>query len=562
LDTNKFKKFNSSVSDLVLPKRFSNPFYFEVNPLAMLAARELQTYIEQQHEWDYYFGLKKHQTIIGNGKMFGVLVVENKNKEIGYLAAYSGKLAYNNNHSHFVPPVFDMLEVQNKQDTFYQIGERTLYEMSEKISQLENAETFQMLKNELSEIDFNYSQELNNCKEKHRLSKKVRQRIREAISELPLHEQTPQLETLKLESIREHFELKDLKNKYRSQRENIISQIEQLQQEIDKLKEQRKRFSTSLQDRLFAEYHFLNARGERKNVIELFKNHFDGKPPAGAGECCAPKLLQYAYKNDMKPIAMAEFWWGKTPLSEIRHHKQFYPACKGKCLPILTHMLVGIELQDNPLQQIKLTKIHLNIIYEDEHLLAIDKPTELLSVPGKTKIVSVFDLLTDYLPKEIKPWMVHRLDMSTSGILLVAKNKDVYVSLQEQFARKTIKKRYIAIVDGLFPETKGTISMPLRVDLDDRPRQIVCFQYGKLALTQWEKIDEINGKTKLYFYPITGRTHQLRIHAAHHLGLNAPIVGDNLYGQVADRLYLHAERLIFTHPKTKKNITLYAQTPF
>jgi len=561
LNVDRFISFKRSVKGIRFPERLPNPFYFKVHPLAMIASEELQEYIERQENWSYYCGLQSHDTIVGIGKMFGVLVVENDNKELGYLAAYSGKLAYTNNHPHFVPPIFDMLEIDKPQDTFYQVGEQKLYAMSEEIARMEQDETLHKSKGLLYILETKHAITLKTLQQQRFLSKQQRQKMRDSIKDCLPDERNLVLEMLKQESIREHFELKDFKKKYRLEREELITKIEIFQREIDNLKETRKRFSKELQDHLFAQYHFLNALGERKNVLELFKDHFDEKPPAGAGECCAPKLLHYAYQHKLKPIAMAEFWWGKSPNSEIRHHKQFYPACKGKCFPILSHMLKGIDVDKNPIEEENI-KIPLKIIYEDEFLLAIDKPSELLSVPGKTRTLSVFDLLCDYLPKEQKPWMVHRLDMSTSGILIVAKNKDVYVHLQEQFSRKTIKKRYIALLESLIIEQKGTISLPLRVDLDDRPRQLVCFKHGKLALTQWEKIEQKEGKTRVYFYPITGRTHQLRIHAAHHLGLNAPIVGDNLYGTHADRLYLHADRLQFVHPKTKKKITLHSQVPF
>jgi len=552
------KKFEQLARRYSLPEKFPNPFYFRVHPLAELAVKELQEYIEQQVEWN--FGIHPHNQAEGHGKMFGVLVVQNKEGKIGYLAAFSGKLFHTNNHPRFVPPIFDMLEENAQEESFYQVGERRLYAMSDRIMQLETDPKHTTLDQQLEIVTKNYTLQQNELKKRHDHAKLKRDQLRSTIATLSIEEQQQLNEQLNKESVRAHFERKNLKQTYRQQCDQLTEQIVALKTEIANLKQQRKHFSNELQNKLFDHYSFLNARGEQKSVLELFKNAYNGKPPAGAGECCAPKLLQYAYQHNLKPIALAEFWWGKSPQSEIRHHKQLYPACKGKCLPILTHMLEGIEVEENPLQHTCNTDTTLHVLYEDSHLLAVNKNAEMLSVPGKTLLPSVFDLVNDYLPKT--PWMVHRLDMSTSGILLIAKNKESYVNLQRQFAQKTIKKRYIAILDGLLPQTQGTISLPLRVDLDDRPRQLVCFQHGRPAHTKWETIEERDGKTKVYFHPITGRTHQLRIHASHQQGLNTPIVGDNLYGKHAERLFLHAEQLIFEHPQTKKIITLHAEAPF
>jgi tRNA pseudouridine32 synthase/23S rRNA pseudouridine746 synthase len=286
------------------------------------------------------------------------------------------------------------------------------------------------------------------------------------------------------------------------------------------------------------------------------------KPPAGSGECAAPKLLQHAYLNKLTPICLAEFWWGQAPKSEIRLHKQFYPACKSKCEPILGHMLEGLTVDPNPMLDNPAEGKSLSIVYDDESIVVINKPAEFLSVPGKNIYDSVYARVLELYPTATGPLIVHRLDMSTSGLLIVAKNKEAHQQLQRQFIKRNVKKRYVALLAGVIQEDEGVIDLPLRVDLDDRPRQLVCYEHGKNAVTHWKVIKRSNTQTLIHFYPITGRTHQLRVHAAHSLGLNAPIVGDDLYGTKADRLHLHAEWIQVNHPVTHKKIQFQVDPEF
>jgi tRNA pseudouridine32 synthase/23S rRNA pseudouridine746 synthase len=259
---------------------------------------------------------------------------------------------------------------------------------------------------------------------------------------------------------------------------------------------------------------------------------------------------------------MAEFWWGQSPKSEIRKHRQFYPACKSKCEPILmTHMLKGLQIDANPFEDNPTGK-EIEVVYEDEVLLVINKPAEFLSVPGKKITDSVYQRIKEKYPEATGPLVVHRLDMSTSGLMLIAKDEATYVKLQSQFIKRTISKRYVALLDGVLHDNEGSIDLPLRVDLEDRPRQLVCFDHGKPAQTNWKKIKIINNQTLVYFYPITGRTHQLRVHASHELGLKTPIIGDDLYGTKSNRLHLHAEQLIFIHPLSNKEICFHCEAEF
>lgn len=492
------------------------------------------------------------------GKMFGVLVVRNQNGELGYLAAFSGKLADTNNHKLFVPPIYDML----KEDGFYRKGEHLLYEMTAEIESMENAEEYLRLKKNVIDTDVFCKEEMQSFKEQFKANKALRHERREKLDEYSDQKRSEILEELSKQSIKEQFFIKDLTRSHKAKRLFAEKQLLDYTEKIKQLRKKRKELSNSIQNQLFSQYKFLNANGENASVLRLFQHIDNGRPPSGAGECCAPKLLQYAYENRLEPIAMAEFWWGASPASEIRKHKQFYPSCRGKCEPILGHMLQGLNVEDNPMTKNPAEGKELEILYEDDVLLVVNKPAEFLSVPGKIIKDSVLTRMQDYLPNSTGPLLVHRLDMSTSGILLVAKNKEVHAFLQNQFIRRKVEKRYVAILDGELTLQSGIIDLPLRVDLNDRPRQLVCYDYGKPAKTEWELIEVSNGKSKVYFHPITGRTHQLRVHAAHSLGLGMPIIGDDLYGSKSDRLYLHAQQLTFLHPTTKELMTIESSSPF
>ena len=369
-------------------------------------------------------------------------------------------------------------------------------------------------------------------------------------------------EKLNQESIVFHYRLKDIIKYWKCRLEEIGFQLSTYETEINALKELRKKRSVTLQKKLFEQYTFLNQHKEIKNISEIFELKEDLTPAAGAGECAAPKLLQYAFSHDLQLVTMAEFWWGRTPSSEVRKHGQFYPACNRKCKPILAHMLAGIEMDDNPMLNNPGLNKDLPIVLEDEYLLVVNKPAELLSVPGKKIVDSVYNRMRSKYPNATGPLIVHRLDMSTSGLMLIAKTKEIHQHLQNQFIKRIIQKRYVAVLEGNLTDDEGEIALPLRVDLDDRPRQLICFQHGKPALTRWKVIDRKENQTKIHFYPVTGRTHQLRVHASHIKGLGIPIKGDDLYGTRADRLYLHAERLEFIHPVSKEKLKVECPSEF
>jgi tRNA pseudouridine32 synthase/23S rRNA pseudouridine746 synthase len=363
------------------------------------------------------------------------------------------------------------------------------------------------------------------------------------------------------QSLHDKHQLNVLTNKWEQVLSAVRTQLAQFEHEIEILKNERKEKSAALQAQLFAQYVFLNKDGKSKSLQEIFSLTAFGKPPAAAGECATPKLLQFAFANGYKPLAMAEFWWGAAPKSEIRKHKHFYPACTGKCKPILAHMLQGIPVDDNPFLRTPEAGSALEIVFEDESLVIVNKPAGLRSVPGVDIRDSVYTRLKDVLG-DTEPLIVHRLDMDTSGLLVVAKTRHAHKHIQRQFLQGTVRKRYRALLAKVIEQSEGEINLPLSADLFNRPRQLVCFKTGKRSITKWKTIKKYNAMTRVDFWPLTGRTHQLRMHSAHELGLNAPIVGDDLYGTASDRMCLHAAHIEFTHPKTKEKISFEAKEGF
>jgi tRNA pseudouridine32 synthase/23S rRNA pseudouridine746 synthase len=555
---NYFQKFKAPISEIKLPEKFTFPFYYKPHPLAKIATKEVQEYLENQTDFKHNFGLSEDNSTLPIGKMFGVLVVKNSENEIGYLTAFSGKLADKSLPDKFVPPVFNM----RSYGSFYIKGEEEITEMNHRLSFLKQNENYNHLKKSFKNITKSITDDLE--KEKLKLKKyKKERKARKKTGRSTLNETDFNLLNKKLiqESFNNQFYYKELEEYYKNKVAEKRKELAAFDDEIAYLKKNRKEKSNYLQQTLFSKYAFLNYKKESKSLLDIFNNPAI-KPPAGSGECSAPKLLQHAFLNDLTPICMAEFWWGVSPNSAIRKHKNFYPACQGRCKPILAHMLEGIKMDDNLLLKNLSENKELEIVYEDDVLLVVNKPSEFLSVPGKNISDSVYTRIKKKYPKATGPLIVHRIDMSTSGIILLTKTKEANKILQNQFIKRTIKKRYVALLNGDLTKDKGTIKLPLRLDLDDRPRQLVDFEYGKNAETNWEIIKKENGKTKVYFYPITGRTHQLRVHAAHKDGLNTPIVGDDLYGKKENRLHLHAEFIEFSHPKTNKIISFSVAPDF
>ena len=428
-------------TDLPKPERFTYPFFYEPHPLCLLAAEEVKQEIRRINPKE--------------GKMFGVLVVETDQQQLGFLAAYSGLLEGHNDWGYFVPPIFDA--------------------------------------------------------------------------------QQP--------------------NGYFKTREREIM-----------ASEEHKQMSQELQTWLFHQYQLLNARGETKDLVDVWQDYHCSErirrkfplPPGGTGDCCAPKLLQYAYKKGLKPICMAEFWWGESPKNLIRHHEQFYPACRGKCKPVLTWMMQGLDVDPSP-EETNTSHLGAEIVYEDEAVVVVNKPSRMLSMPGRQETYSIATWAEERWPGSM---VAHRLDMSTSGIILVAKTEEAYHALQEQFTERVIKKKYFAIVEGIPKDEHGIVNLPLSSDPLNRPCQIVDHEHGKQAITEYRILATRQDHTLLALWTHTGRTHQLRMHCAHHEGLGCPILGDELYGRKADRLYLQAQAITFVHPVTNKRMHFELPYPF
>lgn len=590
--------FKKSVSHLALPEKFTYPFHYTPHPLCVLAAEEVKKYIASRKEW---------QEELASGKMFGVLIVQtdngitnNEENQIGYLAAFSGNLDGKNLHPYFVPPVYDLLQPEG----FFKIEEEQISAINIRIRELENSGSYLNSKEKWKIETEQAKAVLNQAKAELKMAKEAREIRRQSSPELSEEEQA----SLIRESQYQKAEYKRLEKEWKKRLEELETEVRHFDIEIERLKTERKERSAALQRKLFEQFRMLNALGEVKDLYTIFEQTIQKVPPAGAGECALPKLLQYAYLHQLKPLAMAEFWWGDSPKNEIRHHGYYYPSCKGKCEPILQHMLQGLEVDENPLLNPVHEEEELEIVFEDEWLLVVNKPVGMLSVPGKAEDRdSVYHRLKKKYPEATGPMIVHRLDMATSGLLLVAKTKEVHQDLQAQFANRSIKKRYVAVLDGTIIKTEketkpiaekailiaketvstkktakaertgrtGRIELPLCLNPLDRPRQMVSRKHGKEAITEYQiisesekntsesentfnesnrideserSINESRKYTRIIFYPLTGRTHQLRVHAAHPEGLGCPILGDELYGKKADRLYLHAEYIEFRHP--------------
>ena len=536
--------FTRSIAHIALPDKFTYPFHYTPHPLCVMAADEVQVYLQHQAQW---------QDELQQGKMFGVLIVQTTEGEIGYLAAFSGILAGKNIHPYFVPPIYDLLQP----DGFFKKEEEHISAINHRIRELEEDTSYQKCRQALEEETARCSQLLSQAKAKLKAAKELRD-CRRQTEQLSESEQAAMIR----ESQFQKAELKRLERNLKEHLSSLQKETDTYVSQIEALKNERKSRSATLQQQLFEQFRLLNARGEVKDLCSIFAHTVHKIPPAGAGECAAPKLLQYAYSQHYRPVAMAEFWWGSSPKAEIRHHGHYYPACKGKCEPILGHMLQGLEVEENPLLEDNHRTTVLDIIYEDDYLLIVNKPAGMLSVPGKETADSVYSRIRHLYPDATGPLVVHRLDMATSGLLLIAKTKEVHQNLQAQFSNRSIKKRYTALLEGIVSDEEGTIDLPLCLNPLDRPRQIVDKEHGKPAITRYRVLARTESQTLVAFYPFTGRTHQLRVHSAHSLGLHCPIKGDELYGSKADRLYLHAEFLEFTHPVSKEKVTIEVKADF
>ena len=556
----------------------NNPLDYEPHPLCIQACREVQEMLARREDW---------QEEIARGKMFGVLIVENVKTDAdkpkwgyqtadddapkwGYLAAYSGQIGGRSDWEDFVPAVFDYLQP----DGYFKTHEAEISHINLSISHLEKDERMKEARTLIRQLQEERKRTIAAYQEKMKEAKAKRDSRREAgnLSEAEEAEMIRESQFMKAELCRLKKSL--------SEKTALETEFEDYQENILRLKQLRKQLSDALQQWLFSQFRMLNQEGESKDLLEIFRDEalkeypqaaiatsriaaLKMVPPAGSGECCEPKLLQYAYQHGYKPLQMAMFWWGESPKEEIRHHLQFYPACNGKCKPILHWMLPASTFEPEAINLSIYDKVET--LYEDREIAVIHKPEGLLSVPGKDAAQpSVYALMRRKYPEATGPLIVHRLDMATSGVLLIAKTEFAYHRLQKAFLNHQIQKKYVAIISGKDISEKGIISLPLQPDYLNRPRQIVNHEQGKEAITEYEILERIDGShLRIALYPKTGRTHQLRVHCAHREGLNAPILGDPLYGnEKAARLHLHAEEITFEHPLTGKKITIKRKADF
>ena len=528
----KIHKFHCDVSAIELPSSFTYPMHYTPHELSKLAAREVMDYALNQEQW---------RDELMAGKMLGVLVVKDHDGSLGYLAAYSGNLAHTGEHPYFVPHIYNLLEPQG----LFRTGEAKITEINHRIKALEDSPEIKKIEGLLSDTLAKHKNEELQMRQAMETAKAERDKLR-SNSDISAEQEAALIK----ESQFMKAEMRRLKKRHTIELDNITQRLNNLQASINELKTKRKVMSEDLQQQLFRLFVVHNAQGESLNIATIFKRRLHRLPPGGTGDCCAPKLLQYAFLHDLTPVCMAEFWVGQSPQGEVRHHGHFYPACRSKCLPLMEFMLQGLNVEDNPLIATH-NDDEVKIIYEDDFLLVVDKPSGMLTVPGKDEeAISLLEIVKNMLPKGESALEVHRLDQATSGLVVIAKTKEIQSALRQQFEQRTVSKTYLALLDGSPTEQGGIIDLPLRPNPDDRPRQIVDHKNGKQAITRYRVLENHGDRALVEFTPLTGRTHQLRVHASHPQGLNCPIVGDMLYGTAATRLYLQAQSLSFVHPKT------------
>lgn len=528
---------------IIVPERFNNPFRYHPHPLVKEAAGLLTERINSD---------KHLQEELSEGKMLGVLVVNLPDGDSGFLTAFSGNVGGRSHIEGFVPPIFDLLDP----DGHFKVREAEITEINHRISSLEDSESLVRLRQELLDAELGRDEELLRYKAHMAITKRERDEIRSETCD------PSRLETLLQESRFEKAELKRIKIRWEEKLEGIRKDISSISDEILDLKALRAEMSDKLQHWIFEQYIVHNPSGCSSSIFSIFEN--EGLvPPGGTGECAAPKLLEYAYRHGLKPVAMGEFWYGQSPDTAVRTHGHFYPSCTSKCGPLLRFMLKGIDLEKElPCSE------DLPVVYEDESLIVINKPSGMPSVPGLDGRISAFEILSR---SHEGLHIVHRLDMDTSGAIIFAKTSEAAVYLQRQFEDHTVEKTYIARLSpasegmNLKAGDQGEISLPLSQDYDERPRQKVDISQGKPSLTSY-KVLSVNGDDTIdiAFYPRTGRTHQLRVHSAHLKGLGHPIVGDMLYGgSEASRLLLHAYSVSFNHPTAPhRRLTISCESTF
>ncbi len=533
-------KLNSDI-----PTVFPSPFDVLPHVVAQQAAESLK-----QRLPELCGGIHSFDTPDG-GKMFGVLVVQNSVGEFGYLSAFSGMLGNRWECTGFVPQVFDL----QQRESLLHKGEQQVAVMSGEMNSRLGDPAFIDTENQLYKLDDTAQLELESLKaaNANRKQQRHKSRAQADLTQAALDEMAHQ-------SRNDKIAFKQLRIRLAAESRELRSQYQLMTAAIDKLRKQRKKLSQKLQAQVFTGYQLRSVDNQTRAMAEFFEA---GLPPSGAGDCAAIKLVQYANSYQLKPIALAEFWWGQPPLGGLREHGRYYPSCRSRCRVLLPFLLSGLKLSV-PLheQPVELSDEYPHTLYADDQIVVVEKPAGLLSVPGKVLTDSVETRLKARYPEVQGVMLLHRLDQATSGVMIAARNPLAYKKLQHQFQDRTIQKKYMALLDGTVEQDQGSISLPLRVDIYDRPRQIVCADRGKASLTKYSVMSREAGVTRVAFYPHTGRTHQLRVHAAHSDGLNCAILGDELYGRPGNRLHLHAEQLSFDHPLTGRRMTLSSDVSF
>lgn len=496
--------------------------------------------------------LSQDESFSAEGKMYGVLLVETPAGEKGVLKAFSGLLKGRSHVDGWVPPIPGR--------------ERVIFEEAATLAKLEAIKQELMAletlpeRSQLLTLQKSFESQLQALAVEHTHRKQERQQQRQLCSTtLTGMELTAVLAQLEAQSQQDGMQRRRLKRQRDETLRPLKDAISSADARMRELKQRRKHLSQSLQAQMHKSYWLTNFAGESIALQDLMTS---GSLPTGTGDCCAPKLLHYAATHDLKPLAMAEFWWGPPSAKGDKQPGHFYEACAERCQPIMGFLLSGLSGHSTA----QLSSLDIPILYEDEWIIAVDKPAGLLSVPGRyhDRQDSVQSRLRCRFPNASEIRAVHRLDQETSGILLLARNALTYRDLSQQFEQRQVFKSYEAILGGVLAAQEGMIELPLWADPSDRPRQKVDWTKGKPSVTQFRVLAPENDFTRVEFTPLTGRTHQLRVHAADPSGLNCSILGDRLYGcqKNAQRLHLHAKELKFYHPQTGELIHLQASVPF
>ncbi|MGO2159844.1 MAG: pseudouridine synthase [Vibrio toranzoniae] len=540
--------------DLALPTRFTFPYYYTPHPVCELAMLQLQQSL---------IDCSVNETSQGN--LYAVLLVQNPTtQELGYLSAFSGLqldpiLASQLKSIDFVPPVFDSEQFQSQNSANLARQSR----LADDIQKLQKSHNLNALESDLETLKAESAQAIGAFQLAMAENKAQRTVLREQANQEKafgnLESAASLLKQLGNQSSQEKRDLKALRIEWKQKIAERQLQVDAIESELKNRKQDYQTISAELEAQRLNHYRFINQATESKSLLDLL----EGKDALeGSGDCCLPKLLNFAFEYGFKPLALSEFWWGLPPADVIRQHGNLYPVCQSKSFEILDHQLNGIELEDNPLIVNPASSKSFDIVYEDNEIVVVNKPEEFLSVPGKFIEDSIYTRIKDRYPEATGPLIIHRLDMSTSGLLILALTARSNKHIQKQFIDRTVEKRYTALLDDEIEGRSGDISLPLRGDITDRPRQLVCHEHGRNAETHWEVVSTKNGKTKVHLYPKTGRTHQLRVHCAHPLGLGVPIRGDDLYGYKRERLHLHAGYLKLIHPATGEWIEFEVPSEF